>query len=93
MQKYQLLYIVDSSLNEEAREELISRVESIITKNGGVIEGTEKSGVKKFAYPINYKTEGFYVLVSFSAEGNAPKTVGKQLNITEGVVRHMTVAK
>lgn len=93
MQKYQLLYIVDSSLSEEAREEVIAKVESIITKNGGVIEGTEKSGMKKFAYPINYRSEGFYVLVTFTAENSAPKAIGKQLNITEGVVRHMAVAK
>ena len=93
MQKYQLLYIVDSSLGEEAREEVIAKVESVITKNGGVIEGTEKSGMKKFAYPINYKTEGFYVLVNFLAEGKAPSAIGKVLNITENVVRQMIVAK
>ena len=93
MQKYQLLYIVDSSLNDEQRDEVIKKVEAIITKNGGVIEGTEKSGMKKFAYPINYKTEGFYVLVNFVAETDAPKAIGKTLNITENVVRQMIVAK
>jgi len=93
MQKYQLLYIVDSSLGEEAREEVIAKVESVITKNGGVIEGTEKSGIKKFAYPINDRQDGFYVLVNLTADCNAPKAISRQLNITEGVVRNMIVAK
>ena len=93
MQKYQLLYIIDGSLNDEQRDEVVNKVESIITKNGGVIEGTEKSGMKKFAYPINYKSEGFYVLVNFVADGKAPSAIGKVLNITENVVRQMIVAK
>ena len=93
MQKYQLLYIIDGSLGDEQREEVVNKVESIITKNGGVIEGTEKSGMKKFAYPINYKSEGFYVLVNFLADGKAPSAIGRVLNITENVVRQMIVAK
>ena len=93
MRKYQMLYIVSSSVTEEQRDEVIAKVESIITKNGGVIEGTEKSGLKKFAYPINYRSEGFYVLVNFTAEDSAPNTIAKQMNITENVVRQMIVQK
>ena len=93
MRKYQLLYIVSSAINEEQREDVIKKVESIITKNGGVIEGTEKSGMKKFAYPINYRSEGFYVLVNFTAEDSAPNVIAKQLNITDNIVRQMIVAK
>ena len=93
MRQYQLLYIISSATNEEQREDIIKKVESIITKNGGVIEGTEKSGMKKFAYPINYRSEGFYVLVSFTAEDSAPNAIAKTLNITDNIVRQMIVAK
>lgn len=93
MRKYQLLYIISSAINEEQREDVVKKVESIITKNGGVIEGTEKSGMKKFAYPINYRSEGFYVLVNFTAEDKAPNVIAKTLNITENIVRQMIVAK
>ena len=77
MRKYQLLYIISSAINEEQREDVVKKVEAIITKNGGVIEGTEKSGMKKFAYPINYRSEGFYVLVNFTAEDSAPNAIAK----------------
>ena len=93
MKKYQLLYIISSAINDEQREEVVKKVESIITKNGGVIEGTEKSGMKKFAYPINYRTEGFYVLVNFTAEDKAPNVIAKTLNITDNIIRQMIVAK
>ena len=93
MRKYQMLYIISSTVNEEQRDEVVNKVEAIITKNGGVIEGTEKSGMKKFAYPINYRTEGFYVLVNFVADDKAPSTISKTLNITDNVVRHMIIAK
>ncbi|MGN1258908.1 MAG: 30S ribosomal protein S6 [Christensenellales bacterium] len=93
MQKYELLYIISSELTDEQKEDLMKKVEGIITKNGGVIESVEKSGIKKFAYPINYRAEGYYVLVNFTAEGDAPNTIGKVLNITDGVVRQMIVAK
>ena len=88
-----MLYIISSAINEEQREDVVKKVESIITKNGGVIEGTEKSGMKKFAYPINYRSEGFYVLVNFTAEDKAPNVIAKTLNITENIVRQMIVAK
>ena len=93
MRKYQLLYIVSSAINEEQREDVIKKVESIITKNGGVIEGTEKSGMKKFAYPINYRSEGFYVLVNFTAEDKAPNVIAKTLNITDNIVRQMILQR
>ena len=93
MRKYQMLYIISSTQNEEQRDEVVNKVESIITKNGGVIEGTEKSGLKKFAYPINYRSEGYYILVNFTAEDSAPNAIAKQMNITENVVRQMIVQK
>ena len=93
MRKYQLLYIMSSVITDEQREDLIKKVETIITKNGGVIEGTEKSGMKKFAYPINYRSEGFYVLVNFTANDDAPNKIAGILNITDNIVRQMIVAK
>lgn len=94
MQKYELLYIIAGDLTDEQKEELMKKVEALITKNAGVIENVEKIGMKKYAYPINYKTEGYYVLVNYSSDNeNTANNVGKQLNITDGIVRHMTVAK
>ena len=94
MQKYELLYIISTELTDEQKEDVMKKVEGIITKNAGVIENVEKSGNKKLAYPINNRTEGYYCLVNFTSDNNlAVDAISKQLNILDAVVRHMIVAK
>ena len=58
MKDYELLYIVDASLTDEKREELISKVSALVNDNKGEASEPEKWGVRKYAYPINYKNEG-----------------------------------
>ncbi|MBO4412487.1 MAG: 30S ribosomal protein S6 [Clostridia bacterium] len=93
MNKYELLYIISSSVTEEQREGLIEKIKTLIEKNGGEIAGTEKLGMKKFAYPIDFKTEGFYVLVNFTAKAEAVAVLTNAMNITENVVRQMIIRK
>ncbi len=93
MSKYELLFIIDNSLTDEKKEALIKKATDLIEKNGGSDVSVDKWGTKKYAYPINYKTEGYYVLVNFAAPVNTPKTVANVLNITDGIVRQMIVAK
>ncbi|MBQ8468406.1 MAG: 30S ribosomal protein S6 [Clostridia bacterium] len=93
MKSYELLYIIDNSLSEEQKGALVEKVSSIITANGGTELNVDKWGERKYAYPINYKTEGYYCLVTFKAEVNAVKPISDLLNITENVVRHMIVTK
>ena len=93
MNKYELLYIISSSATDEQKEELIKKVNSLIEAKGGEIEGTDKWGMKKFAYPINYKNEGYYVLVNFSINPEMIKEINNAMNITEKIVRQIFVKK
>ena len=93
MKNYEMLYIINASLTDEQKAELVEKVNTIVTNNGGADLVVDKWGDKKYAYPINYKNEGYYVLVNFKAEVNAIKPISDLLNITENVVRHMIVAK
>ena len=93
MNKYEILYIVESSLSDEDREKLISDVTSIIKSCGAECEEPDKWGNRKYAYPIGHKQEGFYVLMNFEAPDTAPKAITNKLNITKNVVRHMIVAR
>ena len=93
MNKYELLYIISSSATEEQRESLIEKVKTLIEKNGGEIAGTDKWGMKKFAYPINFKNEGFYVLVNFSANPETVAVINNTMNITDNIVRQMIIRK
>ena len=93
MKSYEMLYIINASIADEARTALVEKVSSIIEANGGTELNVEVWGNKKYAYPINYTTEGYYCLVTFKADVNAIKPISDLLNITENVVRHMIVAK
>ena len=87
MVKYEVMYIIDGDTEESKIEELISMVSSIINDGGKEV----KTGMKRFAYPINYKNEGYYVLTSFETEPDFPKELDRRLKIEEKIIRHMIV--
>ena len=89
MTKYEMLYILDAQLADEAKDALIAKVEDLVNKNGGVIEKTERWGVRKLQYPINYKSEGFYVLTQFDAEKSFVEELKRVIGITDGIIRRL----
>ena len=89
MNKYEMLYIIDSSVSEEARNTLIEKFANFVRDNGGVAEEPQKLGMKKFQYPINYKNEGFYCLMNFQADSALPNKLTSLMKITDGIVRTM----
>lgn len=93
MNRYEMLTIFQASLSEEQREQTLDKYVKMIEANNGKIQVVNKWGVKKFAYPINYKKEGFYVLVEFDAEANLPKLLNDSMRIDEAVVRSLCIKK
>ena len=91
--KYELMYIVSSTASEEQREALINKFSAMVEEKGGKIVSLEKMGMKKFAYPINFKNEGFYVLMTFEADSAVVDEMNKLMNITENIVRQMFIKK
>ena len=91
--KYELMYIVSSTASEEQREALINKFSAMVEEKGGKIVSLEKMGMKKFAYPINFKNEGFYVLMTFEADSVVVDEMNKLMNITENIVRQMFIKK
>lgn len=89
MNKYEMLYILATDLTDEAKDAIVAKFESIVKESGGEVESTDKWGVKKLAYAINYKTEGFYVLMTFSAQPTLIKELDRVAGITEGMMRRL----
>lgn len=89
MTKYEMLYILDASLTDEAKDALIAKVEDLVSKNGGVIEKTDRWGTRKLQYPINYKSEGYYVLMTFEAEKSFVEELKRVIGITDGIIRRL----
>ena len=91
MNKYELVYIIDTAVEEEARKGLVEKFNNLITNNGGEIEKVEEWGKRRLAYAIDYKTEGYYVLVNFSAGSELPLELERNLKITDSVIRYQTI--
>ena len=92
MNRYELIYIIDTGLEEAARKELVEKVSALITANGGEIEKVDETwGKRRLAYAIDYKTEGWYVLVNFKAPAELPRELERNLQINENVLRYLVV--
>ena len=89
MTKYEMLYIIDVTLSDEAKEAVIKKFEDLVTANGGVVEKTDRWGVRKLQYPIDYKTEGYYVLMTFEAAKTLVVEIKRIAGITDGIVRRL----
>lgn len=93
MNKYECLYVIVPELNEEETKSVIEKFNGVITANGGMIENVDEWGKRRLAYTIDYKTEGYYVLMSFTSDAAFPKELDRVLGITSGVMRSMIVCK
>ena len=91
MNKYEAMYIVTPEMEDEAIKGVIEKFSGIITANGGDIEKTDEWVRKKLAYPIDYKTEGYYVLVNFAAAPELPRELERNFRNDESILRYMVV--
>ena len=90
--KYETIFVLDADLDEERTAALTERFQKLIAENG-TVESVDVWGKRRLAYPINYKTEGYYVLVNFSSSPEFPKELERIYGITDGVIRTLVVRK
>ena len=91
MNQYEVMYVIDTALEEGARSELINRFSNIVTNNGGKVDRVDEWGKRRLAYPINYKTEGYYVLMYMTAPADLPRELERNLQISESVLRYLVI--
>ena len=89
---YETLFAISGNLAEEECTALKEKFVALISENAQDVEVNEW-GKRRFAYPINYVTEGYYVLVSYKSEPGFPAELDRVFGITEGVMRYMTTTK
>ena len=90
--KYETIFVLDAALEEEKITALTEKFKALIAENG-TIESVDEWGKRKLAYPIDFKTEGYYVLVNFESAPEFPKELERVYGITDGVIRTLTVRK
>lgn len=93
MKTYEMIYVLDTSVSDEEKEAFGKKLEDVVTSNGGTVVSVEKWGTKKLAYPINYKTDGDYVLFTFVSDGAVVKELDRIAGLTTDVIRRMITVK
>lgn len=93
MREYELIYIIDPDLEEEAVVATIDRFTQLATGQGAEVVNVERWEKRKLAYEIKDKREGTYVVMELRAQPAAIAEVERVLKLSEAVLRHMTIRK
>jgi small subunit ribosomal protein S6 len=91
MRAYETMYVLSPDLNEEERKGLIERFKNLIVEKGGEITNFDEWGKRKLAYPIQKKTEGYYVLMNFNSSPEVSRELERVYRITDGVLRYLII--
>ena len=89
---YETLFAVSGNLAEDDCKALVEKFVNLVKENATDVDVNEW-GKRRLAYPIDYITEGYYVLVNFKSEPSFPLELERVFGITEGIIRYMTIAK
>ncbi len=89
---YETLFAVSGNLAEDDCKALVEKFVNLVKDNSTDVEVNEW-GKRRFAYPINYVTEGYYVLVNYKSNADFPQELERQFGISEGILRYMTTTK
>ena len=86
---YEVVYIIDPALGEEAIAATVEKFKALAEQHGCAGVEVEEWGKRRLAYPINFKNEGYYVLVQFTAAPEFPRELERNLQINENVMRYL----
>ena len=86
--KYEVLYVIDPTLGEEATAALVEKFKALVEANG-TLTSIDEWGKRRLAYPINDLMEGYYVLMTMDAKPEFPAELDRVFKITEGVMRSL----
>ena len=91
MRAYELMVIVDGTADDAGVDAAIRRIGEQVQAKQGEIKTTERWGRRRFAYEIDHKTEGFYLVLQILAEGGALDDLERQLRLADDIVRHKLI--
>jgi small subunit ribosomal protein S6 len=91
MNKYEMMFIVKTTIDEEAVKKTFEDTKSIITSMKGEITDSKDLGQKKLAYEINKEVTGFYFVINFNADNEIVNELDRKSKINENIIRHMII--
>jgi small subunit ribosomal protein S6 len=87
MRRYEMMIILDPSLEERTVQPSLDQFLKVVTTTGGSVDKVDVWGRRRLSYEIDKKSEGIYTVVDLMAEPDAVKELDRQLNLNEAVLR------
>jgi small subunit ribosomal protein S6 len=91
MRAYELMVIFESGLDDLVIDDQVKSVTTQIGTRGGTVASTDRWGRRRFAYEIDHKTEGYYVVWELTSDGADLEGLERSLRLADEVVRHKLV--
>ncbi len=91
-QNYESMIIISTKLGDDGIKAVVEKFKDLISQNA-TLESVDEWGKRRLAYPINYETEGYYVLFNFESQADFPAELDRVYNITDGVMRTLIISK
>jgi small subunit ribosomal protein S6 len=92
MNKYESIFIINPDIDEEGTKALVEKFKNLL-ETSAQLESIDEWGKRKLAYTIADKSEGYYVLATFSAEPEFPRELERIYKITDGIIKYMIIKK
>lgn len=86
--KYELMTIIEPTLEADKSDGLIETISNTISKTGGKVDKIDKWGKRRLAYPINKSNDGNYVIILFEGKSDTLDELNRSLKINDNVMRH-----
>jgi len=93
LKAYELMLIMNPSLDDEAREVVLAKARGVITADGGVVDSEDAWGKRHLAFEIGGFTDGDYHVLMFHATTAAIAELDRVLHITDPVIRFMILRR
>jgi small subunit ribosomal protein S6 len=90
---YEVMLLIDPSLDEEALAAVIEKTTGVITSQGGAVDSSENWGKRRLAFEVGKLTDGDYTVIQFHATPAAVAELDRVLHITDPVARYMIVRR
>jgi len=91
MRDYELMYIINTNVDDEKRPAVIEKYKQIITDGGGEIVKVDEWGKRRLAYEVNKNREGYYVLMNYKSSIAACQELERLMKIDEAILKHLVI--
>ena len=90
---YETVIVTTAKPGEEGSAELVGRFKALIERHGGTVQSVDDWGKRRFAYPIQKQTEGYYTLINFESDPEFTAELDRRYQITDGILRTLIVKR